>query len=1034
MTKPLLTIFLLLASFFGYAQSYETVSYNLNGTPANAMKIKTNLPYTNSSQMVNIKIEGYCYGAAAAVGLNIVYYIYNDAFVNHSVSSWGAYAPDIYLSNESGLVCITLADKPYFPRFKVSVFGKGMPAETAANFTGWTVVDEVAAGTNITLFPYKNVVRNLTVKATGSTDGSLIANGNSSIGPNTLSNVSLAVNKNISGATSTVGVYSLGAIQSDVTGSSLLFGTLASTQAANFNLLGLHHYRATQGTFGAGSTVANQYGFFVDATLVGATNNYAFSGNIPAGGGRYNLFMSGTAQNYLNGPTSIGTGSALSAQLSTVPASDAIKGIVVKAFSPTQSASLFETQNSAGAVVAQISPTGNLSGTGLTLNGIPVTSASGYDLLTRNTATGQVEKVNSDALNQTLSLGTLAGNLTLGGTNNVSLTSLNLGAAYTGDANASGLYSTAGFYPYFNGSASTNYPTNGGSGFRIIPVGGTTGRLFEMWVNSSADSTIYARKGIGSGTYSAWMPLATKFGSIQNNTSATPQTAGFFINGNAKVGTKIIVSPTGNTYTTDSGVSETGPGVYLSRSFTTGSTNEHGFMDRTTWGRTSLAYNSYDAQPILTGMTMDHYDSFQARPNIQNAIDEIRGHSFIPRLNASGSVNNMYAFKTYAPTGSAAVNVTNNYGLYIQTMGSGTANRLAIYTESDSSHFGGIVKTYAGVDARNGSGYFVDGKGALSNDGSTSLGINKTSSTRDIKFYTGSDGANYKMYLTNGGTLKIKPLTASDNLNLAYDDTNTTTFKTSSAGNLTITPSGGQVNISGNMAANTFKISNTPITSAGAYDVLTRNTVNGSIEKVAASALNVSWAGISGKPTTLTGYGITDGATSSSVTAVQASVTSLDGNAVHKAGTETITGRKHFDGGVAMGLANGVVYPTAYKLAVGGGIIAESVKVKPQGEWPDYVFEKGYPMLSLLDLEKFILKNKHLPNVPSAAEVKKEGLDLGETNAKLLQKIEELTLYLIEKDKEIQKLSEKDKEIKLLSDRVKELSEDIKAIKNKLNP
>jgi hypothetical protein len=188
------------------------------------------------------------------------------------------------------------------------------------------------------------------------------------------------------------------------------------------------------------------------------------------------------------------------------------------------------------------------------------------------------------------------------------------------------------------------------------------------------------------------------------------------------------------------------------------------------------------------------------------------------------------------------------------------------------------------------------------------------------------------------------------------------------------------------------------------------------------------------KPTTLTGYGITDGATSASVTAVQASVATLDGNAVHKAGIETITGRKHFDGGVAMGLAMGVAYPVAYKLAVGGGVIAESVKVKPQAEWPDYVFEKGYPMLSLPDLEKFILKNKHLPNVPSAAEVKKEGLDLGETNAKLLQKIEELTLYLIEKDKEIQKLSEKDKEIKLLSDRVKELSEDIKTIKNKLNP
>lgn len=109
------------------------------------------------------------------------------------------------------------------------------------------------------------------------------------------------------------------------------------------------------------------------------------------------------------------------------------------------------------------------------------------------------------------------------------------------------------------------------------------------------------------------------------------------------------------------------------------------------------------------------------------------------------------------------------------------------------------------------------------------------------------------------------------------------------------------------------------------------------------------------------------------------------------------------NGNVGIGTTN----TQGYKLAVAGNMIAESVKVKLQSTWPDFVFQSSYQMPALTDLEKFIIENKHLPNIPSAKEVEKEGINLGEMNAKLLQKIEELTLYVIQQGKEIDELKKK---------------------------
>ncbi len=95
-----------------------------------------------------------------------------------------------------------------------------------------------------------------------------------------------------------------------------------------------------------------------------------------------------------------------------------------------------------------------------------------------------------------------------------------------------------------------------------------------------------------------------------------------------------------------------------------------------------------------------------------------------------------------------------------------------------------------------------------------------------------------------------------------------------------------------------------------------------------------------------------------------------------------------------------------YKLAIAGKMIAEEVVVKLQTAWPDYVFTKDYNLQSLSDVESFILTHGHLPEMPSAKEVENNGISIGEMNALLLKKIEELTLYMIELKKENVELRE----------------------------
>ncbi len=130
------------------------------------------------------------------------------------------------------------------------------------------------------------------------------------------------------------------------------------------------------------------------------------------------------------------------------------------------------------------------------------------------------------------------------------------------------------------------------------------------------------------------------------------------------------------------------------------------------------------------------------------------------------------------------------------------------------------------------------------------------------------------------------------------------------------------------------------------------------------------------------------------------------------AGSQTISGlgRLHIAGPEYLYLLNqgGVIVGKEFggtgNLMVEGTILASRVKVAALGSgnwtWADYVFDKGYKLKSLPEVEAYIKANKHLEGMPTTEEVTKDGLDIAPVTAKLLEKIEELTLYMIEMKKE----------------------------------
>jgi hypothetical protein len=155
-----------------------------------------------------------------------------------------------------------------------------------------------------------------------------------------------------------------------------------------------------------------------------------------------------------------------------------------------------------------------------------------------------------------------------------------------------------------------------------------------------------------------------------------------------------------------------------------------------------------------------------------------------------------------------------------------------------------------------------------------------------------------------------------------------------------------------------------------------------------------------------------------------------NGGSWNSVGTGASSGKWLYNGGLQYDSLNNIAIgtsqlPSGYRLAVKGAAVFTRVQVLPIPNWPDYVFKKGYRLRSLQELENYIGKYRHLPEMASAATVATSGIDLGVNQAALLKKVEELTLYLIDENKQLKtqntQLAQQDKKMEDLQRQIDEL-------------
>ncbi len=140
----------------------------------------------------------------------------------------------------------------------------------------------------------------------------------------------------------------------------------------------------------------------------------------------------------------------------------------------------------------------------------------------------------------------------------------------------------------------------------------------------------------------------------------------------------------------------------------------------------------------------------------------------------------------------------------------------------------------------------------------------------------------------------------------------------------------------------------------------------------------------------------------------------IDSNGYMGIGTSAPKAKLHVNSSMVIGSST-TLPATGYLLSVNGKIISEEVKVQLDTDWPDYVFENQYLLLPLQELENKVMKDKHLPGIPSAADVSNnKGIELGDMQKRLLEKVEELYRYMFELNKENIQLK---KEIGLLKNK-----------------
>lgn len=116
-------------------------------------------------------------------------------------------------------------------------------------------------------------------------------------------------------------------------------------------------------------------------------------------------------------------------------------------------------------------------------------------------------------------------------------------------------------------------------------------------------------------------------------------------------------------------------------------------------------------------------------------------------------------------------------------------------------------------------------------------------------------------------------------------------------------------------------------------------------------------------------------------------------------------------GRVGINIANDHFMNSSYSLCVRGGIMTDKINIKNVNHWPDYVFSSNYLLKPLSDLKFFITENHHLPEVPSENDIMAEGIEIGDMQGILLKKVEEMTLYILQLQEQIDKLEQRINEL-----------------------
>ena len=308
--------------------------------------------------------------------------------------------------------------------------------------------------------------------------------GRIGIAGTTVAGVPINIGYNLTGTTSVVNVRAIPTILSDVTSQVDIFKTQPFVQNAAFTLAGLTHYYAAQGSFGALSTVANQYGFFADAGLTGATNNYGFLGNIASGTGRFNFYASGTAANVFVGTTSIG-GVVGAESLRVTPVASAVNYLEVKGAAAGGSVSFSSVGSNADISINYWSKgnSGQLFGTGSAFTSqfaVTHTASAVNNIYVTGGVSGATPRLYSSTANIPVAI---TGSHTWAGFANASAA---IGVVADVTAATGGhvvIGSITGNAPYIG---SSNHSTSGNNGLRIMTAGTT-----QLHVTHTASAVNY---------------------------------------------------------------------------------------------------------------------------------------------------------------------------------------------------------------------------------------------------------------------------------------------------------------------------------------------------------------------------------------------------------------------------------------------------------------------------------------------------------------------------------------------------------------